>query len=37
MRLDTHSAGGKQAFSTAPLVLPIALLPGSTTINWLDR
>jgi ACS family hexuronate transporter-like MFS transporter len=37
MRLDTHIAGGKHVFSTASLVLLIALLLSSTTINWIDR
>jgi ACS family hexuronate transporter-like MFS transporter len=37
MRFETQSTGGKQVFSTASLVLLIALMLGSTTINWIDR
>ena len=37
MRLETHITGGKEIFSRASLVLLIALLLGSTTINFIDR
>jgi MFS transporter, ACS family, hexuronate transporter len=37
MRLERHITGGKQIFSRASLVLLIALLLGSTTINYIDR
>ena len=35
--VEAKTGGGKQIFSQASLILLIALLLGSTTINWIDR